>query len=156
MNMVEIGQAYFLHELTPRELHKVQALAQTRRFTAGEAILTVGGEVSRLYVVGSGTVRVVVPVERRVEAEEDLLGRMGPGECFGEFSFADRRPASASVIADPECTVHELPFEDLDTLMASDPELARKLLRAMFRTVVARLRSTDADLVMARYVLRYV
>jgi CRP-like cAMP-binding protein len=77
---------------------------------------------------------------------------LGPREAFGEFSFADRRPASATVVATEPTEVWEIPYADLDQLLASDPAIALKVFRAMLGMVVGRLRRTDADLAFARYI----
>ena len=43
---------------------------------------------------------------------------------------------------------------ELNRLIASDASLCRKLLLAITRTLVARLRSTGRELVLSRYFLR--
>ena len=153
--MVRIEDAYFLKDLSPREVSKLSALARTASFTDGVSIVRVGGEVRAIYVVGRGQVNVVVPADGfSARGDGDALGVMTEGEVFGELSFVDRRPASASVVACGDTLVYQIDFADLDTLMDADPALALKLLRAILATVVARLRSTDAELAMASYVQR--
>lgn len=153
--MVPIEDAYFLRDLSPRELNKVSVLARAASFADGESIIRVGAKVRAIYVVGKGRANVVVPVGGVGTRDEgDALGAMTEGEVFGELSFVDRRPASASVVASGDTTVHQIDFADLDALMEADSVLALKLLRAILKTVVARLRSTDAELAMAAYVQR--
>jgi len=154
--MEALADVYFLRELTSREREKVNEICVTRQVEAGTTILTVNQDVTELYVIGSGHVRVVVPVEEGAGADEDVLVSLGPGECFGEFSFVDRAPTSSAVVADEPTVLFALPHADLDALLESDRDLALKLTRAMLRSVVERLRSTDAELAMAHYVARYV
>lgn len=154
--VVDLSEAYFCRDLTPRELKKLEGIAEEQRLAPGEVIVAVADEINHLFVIRSGEVRVTIPTDASGEPVEEVLARMGPGECFGEFSFADRKPASASIVADQETLVYRVAHADLDRLLESDPALARKVLGAMFRTVVSRLRATAAELVLARYVVRFV
>ena len=85
-----------------------------------------------------------------------MLGHIGPGECFGEFSYADHKSASAWIVAEEPTMVFEIGHHDLDQILDSEPALARKVLKAMLAMVVQRFRSTDAELVLARYVSHYL
>lgn len=158
--MAALGDAYFFRDLAPRELEKVAAIVEQRTFSPGEVIVTGNQPLTNLYVVLDGRVRVAVPVERAQRSEEgtpeEVLVTIGPGEAFGEFSYADHKPASASIVADEKTVVAEIPHQALDALLDTDAPLARKVLRSMLATVVGRLRSTDAELLLARYILRYV
>lgn len=153
-----LAQAYFLKDLNARELERIVAVSSEKRFAAGEVIVPIGSDVTSLYVVGSGRVRVVVPVETSGEgaAGEEVLVSIGPGECFGEFAFADRKPASAGIVAEEPTLAYVIPHVALDEIIEQDLGIARKVLRAMLVMVVERLRSTDAELVLARYIMRYV
>ena len=81
------------------------------------------------------------------QAKGKLLCKPKPSNnCFGEFSFVDRQPASASVLAQQASTIYAIEYTDLDDLFADDPHLAGKLLRSILKMVVSRFRNTDANL----------
>ena len=63
-----------------------------------------------------------------------------PGHYFGELSLIDRRPRSATVVADTEMDLLVLGQREFDSLLTTMPELSRKLLIAL----AARLRDADA------------
>ncbi len=153
---VELREAYFFRELTARELKRFEEVGVERACAAGETIVRVGEDVAHVFVVLEGQVRVIIPTESGGEAVEEVLARMRPGDCFGEFSFIDRKPASATIIADEATVVFRISHADLDPLLESDGALANKVLRAMLGMLVERIRSTAAELVLARYVARFV
>ena len=154
--MADIGEAWFLRDLSPRELDKVKAATGRKRFAAEDAIVQVGEKVGSLYVIDTGAVRVVVPVEGQHGREEQVLADLAAGDCFGEFSFVDRKPASASVYASEATHLFAIPYRELDRLIEQDPYLARTLLKSLLATIVGRFRRTDATLALARYVIQYV
>jgi NTE family protein/lysophospholipid hydrolase len=60
------------------------------------------------------------------------LGRLGPGECLGEFSFLTRKPRTASVRAVESTELLELSATDMDAVVGAHPRL-HKLLHQMYR-----------------------
>ena len=151
---MELKSVAFLSNLNPRELDRVQDVVRDRRFAAGDTVVAVAADLHHLHVVRSGRVRVAADGD--VRSADEVLVTLGPGECFGEFSYADRKPASASIVADEDTVTWEIAYVDLDRLIESDAALGRKLLRGLLEMVVSRLRSTDAELFLTRYILRYV
>ena len=168
--MKTLAETYFFRGLAPRQIEHIKALAEERSFAKGAYIVEVGQELTYLHVIREGRVRVIVPLRTRADAapglppqgdaderdQEERLAEMGPGESIGEFSYADRKPASATVVALEPTRTFALAHQDLDRLLASDAAIARSVLGAMLERVVGQLRRTDADLVLARYVLRVV
>jgi CRP-like cAMP-binding protein len=102
-------------------------------WSAGSPIFEAGDPAEALYIVLSGSVRIVD------ESEQDVA-RLGPGEFFGELSLLQRSSHSkrAEVLEDSELMV--LPQQPFEALLAEDPELAEAVRGAM----ETRLRSVDA------------
>src|SRR5262245_60792387 len=74
----------------------------TRRFhQPGDRVLSEGERREAIFLIRRGVARV----------ERDHLGygvpfaRLEAGEIFGEMSFVDQSPVSASVVADTEMTI---------------------------------------------------
>ena len=53
-----------------------------------------------MYVVETGEVSVL----KSWNDEQYEIGRLGPGDCFGEMALIDLFPRSASVLAVRDCT----------------------------------------------------
>jgi CRP-like cAMP-binding protein len=103
-------------------------------FDDGEPIVRQGQVGNGLYIVLAGGVRVVGGTTE--------LGRLGPGESFGELSVIDQQPRTATVVADGPTTCLALASWDLLALLQRDHRLALNLLRSL----AARLRRADEQL----------
>jgi glutaminase len=144
-------------ELDDTELEKLEAIAEERSYYSGDIILKQGSPADAVYIVSQGAVRVTAIMADEDDAvgrDEEVLVRLGPGEFFGELSFVSGSVPSLSVIADQETRALTLPHKALGELLDSDGALCRKLLFAMMRTMVDRLRETDRELVLSRYFIR--
>ncbi|MCA9551929.1 MAG: cyclic nucleotide-binding domain-containing protein, partial [Myxococcales bacterium] len=91
------------------------------------------------YLVRRGE---VVVEKQDARGRPRILARLGEGSVFGELSFLDGQPASATVRATGAARVARLPRQRLE----ADPALAGLKIRLhahLAREVVARLRATD-------------
>jgi CRP/FNR family transcriptional regulator, cyclic AMP receptor protein len=103
-------------------------------FADGQAIVQQGQVGNGLFIVVSGSVRVV--------AGSRELGRLGPGDFVGELSVIDQQPRAATVVADGPTVCLALASWDLLALVGRDRELSLNLLRGL----AARLRRVDEQL----------
>lgn len=73
-------------------------MARRCTFRCGDVVLEEGsaGDTSSLYCIGSGEATVVKGLGTSSAA---IVAYLQPGQIFGEFSFVDKAPASASVLA---------------------------------------------------------
>ncbi len=102
-------------------------------FPAGRAIARQGEIGTGLFLIATGSVRVV--------QNGAIVAHLGPGEFFGELSVLDGAPRNASVIADEPTTCIALATWDAERVMRERPGVALAILRV----VVARLRVTATD-----------
>ena len=155
--MIQDRDVALFAELDQAELEKVQAIAERRQCSTGDIILKQGMPADAVFVILEGEVRVTAIMAEEDESlgrEEEVLVRLKPGEFFGELSFVDGTRPSLSVIAEEGAQLLALPHGSLRELLESDARLCRKLLFAMMRTLAARLRDTDRELVLSRYFIR--
>lgn len=89
-------------ELTPRAGGRAGPPAE-RHLAAGEVLFEQGDPGDLVFVVESGEIEVV---RRRVDGGDEVLGRFGPGEYFGELAptFGLRRSAGARATTDTVVT----------------------------------------------------
>jgi signal-transduction protein with cAMP-binding, CBS, and nucleotidyltransferase domain len=102
-------------------------------WTAGSTIFEPGEPAEALYIVLSGSVRIVD------ETEHDVA-QLGAGDFFGELSLLLRTTHSKRAEATEDSELMVLPKEPFDALLAEDPHLAQAVRGAM----ETRLRSVDA------------
>jgi CRP/FNR family transcriptional regulator, cyclic AMP receptor protein len=94
-----------------------------RRFSAGDQIALEGEGGLMFFVVDSG--------EAAVEVHGEEVGRLGPGDAFGEIALIDRRPRTATVTALSDLRTFGLPVFVFRPYVEARPQVAWKLLEAM-------------------------
>jgi CRP/FNR family transcriptional regulator, cyclic AMP receptor protein len=115
---------------------------QRRSYTAGEAVTRVGDSVGGFAPFSREGVmmHVVLAGSGEVSRNGDVVGRVGPGQYFGELSLIDEGPRTADVVAGLDgletFAITKWTFNDL---LVDHPEVAVPMLRVM----VARLRRCE-------------
>lgn len=127
-----LRQAGLLGSLTdPDARHVAAALRPIRHeFLNDEYLCRSGDAADRMWIVGSGQVRIVEPFG---DQAGHLTSRQ-PGEILGEIAYLrSERVRSASMIAQGPIEVWEIEFGRIDAL-ESQPTLLLALLKAISRT----------------------
>ena len=110
---------------------------RSRRFEAGDTVMTAGEQDQSLYLVLEGQLEVLAPQGRR---RFRRIASVGAGSVIGELSFFDGGTRSASVRAMTEAVLAELSPAEFDALAIANPVLARRLLFDLGRILAQRLR----------------
>jgi CRP/FNR family transcriptional regulator, cyclic AMP receptor protein len=109
--------------LDDKELENLADEFNERRFSAGDKIALEGEGGLMFFVVDSG--------EASVEVHGEEVGRLGPGDAFGEIALIDRRPRTATVTALSDLRTYGLPVFVFRPYVEARPQVAWKLLEAM-------------------------
>ncbi len=99
-------------------------LLEPRSFEFGDVIIQQGGPPDGLYLMVSGSARVVMAADGGIEA---TLGHVGPGDTFGEAALLDAAPRSATIRASSHVEVLTLDARVFDALRRLHPELGTAL-----------------------------
>jgi CRP/FNR family transcriptional regulator, cyclic AMP receptor protein len=110
--------------------------ARERSYPKNSVILFEDDPGDALYVVATGTVKVVLIGE---DGREVILSVLGPGDFFGEMALIDDEPRSAHVIAMEDSNLYVLRREDFQSCLKLQPGIALALLKELSR----RLRRVD-------------
>jgi CRP-like cAMP-binding protein len=113
--------------ISPESMERLVAVTGEQDFTTGQFIVRQGQVGTGLYVILSGSVKVM--------RGSDELGRLGQGEFFGELSVIDQRPRNASVEAAEPTEVLALASWDLLALLETDPQLALNMIKGLVKRV---------------------
>ena len=116
---------------------------RVRRFRRGETIFHQGDPGDALFVLASGSVKVVLPSDEG--AEPAIVAILGPGEFFGELAILDGAPHSATIVAVEPTDTFVLHRDAFLALIDSDAGLRRALL-ASLATEIRRLTGHVEDL----------
>jgi CRP-like cAMP-binding protein len=108
--------------LSERELKRVARNVREQNFAPGTTVIREG----KMSGVGFF---IVVEGEAEVSAGGAGLGRLHPGDHFGELALIGKRERTATVTAVTPLTCLFMATWDLEELVKSSPETAWKLLR---------------------------
>jgi CRP-like cAMP-binding protein len=110
-------------------MERLAAVAGEQDFGPGQFIVRQGQVGTGLYVILSGSVKVL--------RGADELAHLSAGEFFGELSVIDQQPRNASVQAAEPTQVLALASWDLLGLLEGDSQLSLNMIKSL----VARIRA---------------
>lgn len=102
----------------------------------GEVLFNEGDDGNQLYVVTEGKIKLG---RTSADGRENLLAILGPGQMFGELSFFDPGPRSATCTAVTDVDLKSLGHDALLPVLASHSDVALALLHQL----AGRLRRTN-------------
>ena len=117
-------------------------IASSETFTDGQVIFAEGANGDWMYVVESGEVEI----SKSVDGRRIVVETFYPGDIFGEMSYIDKMPRSATATAKGTTEVGIIDRQIFDTeynKLSAD-------FQQMLRTVVIRLRRTTMKLLQAQ------
>jgi small-conductance mechanosensitive channel/CRP-like cAMP-binding protein len=94
-----------------------------RLFQRGNSVVGQGEPGSSLFILAEGA----LDVERDQDGKMTPLGRLVPGDVFGEMSLLTGQPRTATVRAATDAVVFEVAKDHLDPVLQRRPELAEGL-----------------------------
>ena len=128
----------FFKYLSYKELVRVMAITQTKKFKAGSSIFVEGQEGQSMFVVVHGSVRV--------HTKDHEVAKLSEGQHFGEMALVNRSPRSLSATAQEDCTVLSINRKDFYAIIKREPALSTKLLWSFVQALATRLRDTTKEL----------
>lgn len=129
----------FLPFLAPAEESNLLTAGPVRSFDRGEVVLEQNVVVRAIFLIEEGSVRV----ERQEQGQKVRLAGLGAGEFFGEMSFVDAGPTSASVVAEEPTRLRVIDEATVDRLAKADPSFTGRLFRSIAAILSERLRLTS-------------
>ncbi len=125
--------------LSQKNIKRIAKRFKERSFKAGEAVVEQGKPGVGLFVIVSGSVKIM---KKTAGGDEFEVAVNGPGDFIGEMSVLDDAPRSASVVAIEDTKCLALVSWDFKALMHDKPEIALEILPV----IVQRFRETNEKL----------
>ena len=119
----QLASVPLLAGLNTRVRHRLAETGKRRTYAADEEIVREGSTGTALYIVLSGSARVVRGGE--------TLGEVKAGDFFGELALIEEHPRSASVVAAVETECLLFPAWEFTALLEEHPEIAVPIMRAL-------------------------
>lgn len=118
-------------ELSPEQSTILSELIKPRQLADGEVLVREETRDNHLYVLVSGTLRVV----RNAGGPDEVnLFSLSAGDLVGELSFIDGTKHYASLVALGNTQVFGLEREQLEALLPTHPEIVYRVMRSIIRT----------------------
>ncbi len=121
-----------LRRLSDEERRTVEGQCLFRRIAPGAIVLDRFTSSDAVYFIVSGTARVVHYV---ADHQEITIATISAGDAIGEISAIDGLGRSATVVAEEECAVAELPREQFQALLIRRGDVALELLQRWAGTI---------------------
>jgi CRP-like cAMP-binding protein len=120
--------------LSQRHLDLIARHADEVTLSAGKVLARQGENGMEFLLIVDGAARV--------ERDGKEIARLASGDFFGEMSLIDRKPRTATVIADTPITLLVIHVRSFSHILDTVPGLQKKMLV----TLSERLRQADATL----------
>jgi CRP-like cAMP-binding protein len=125
---------------TVDEYEQVLALLEQEAYAKGDVIIDEGKSQQDLWIVVKGSCEVVKMNKSKVERQ---LATLETGAVFGEMSFFQKAPHSATVRALTAVKVLRLTRERFEQLQTGSPSAANKIAVSVLAVMAQRIRRMD-------------
>jgi CRP/FNR family transcriptional regulator, cyclic AMP receptor protein len=131
-----------LGNLSEEEWARFIEYTETCNYHAGDLIVQQNQIERVVHILTDGEVEVFVTDEQINRRQR--IATIEEGSVFGEQSFIDGQPRSASIVALTDCCVLSLSLEAFQELQSDEPEIACAFLFDTARILSLRLRGRSA------------
>lgn len=125
--------------LSDEQLERFAGFVEIQKVPQWSVVVQQGDPGDAMYFVLEGELRVRI----NILGKETILATLSAGEMFGDVALFDRGPRSADVVANADSVLAKVTSAGFDTLAQEAPDLATPLLRAIGKTLTARIRADN-------------
>lgn len=126
--------------MTLEQLRVLSTHLEAQHFLRGEVIFHQGDFSQDLYIVASGSIRIVIDYGM---ATERTINTLGVGAFFGEMAIFEGEPRSATALAEDEAELLVLGPDKFKQTIYQKPDMAFEI----FRELSERLRRREEEMV---------
>lgn len=113
------------------------------RYNRGDCVFLKGDPGEALYIILTGEVEILL--ENR-EGLEEVLAILGPGDVFGEGSFATKSRRSAKAVAVRDTYLYAITTDHMQKLLEKSAKITAKMLLELLKITCQRLSITNIRL----------
>ena len=123
-----------------QDLESFAQVIEIRIYEEGELIFNENKGGSSLYIIYSGKVEI----NRIIQGEKkQTLTILKPPEFFGSLSFMDRKPHSATAVAEEAAKIFILKRDDFNSLMEKHPSACYTIVHRIAQSIASLVREMD-------------
>lgn len=116
-------------------------------FKEGQIIITEGDIGDKLYILHSGTIRIIKSTTVYQEKYTVNIMSAEANVFFGEIALIDSETRSATVLAEKDCVVYSIHRKNFIDMCENDPLLGYKVLLKIAKNISTSLRKMNKDVV---------
>ena len=131
----------FFYDFTDSEIATISKIVKKKDFKTGDTVFKESENGESMYVIKKGEVKAC---KTAPDGELFTLTIMKDGDIFGEMSFLDGRPRSASIVAISDLETYVLEKSDFETLVEANPRMTYKLMRNIVFTIHSIVRGMNS------------
>lgn len=139
-----LKKVFLFQDISTEGLKAIDKLLETRRYRLGQVIYSEGERGGCLYLIMTGKVRVYRVGKDMSEVE---LAHLKERDIFGEMSFLDKSPHTASIAAVEDTEVLALDKARFEELAEYSPKLAYLITRNLLLVIESIIRRMNAEYV---------
>lgn len=136
-----IREVPFFHDLSDNEVDTIAKVIKKQDFKLGDTIFKESEDGQSLYILRKGEVKAC---KTAPDGELFTLTIMKDGDIFGEMSFLDGRPRSATVVAVSDIETYVIEKKDFETLVDGNPRIIYKMLKNIVFTIHSIVRGMNS------------
>jgi CRP/FNR family transcriptional regulator, cyclic AMP receptor protein len=141
-----LRNVYLFNEFTDAELERIEQISQPQTCNGSVELFREGQAADSLLIIKHGSVQIAQSGDNNTI----IMATLGSGAHFGEMSFLDGEPRSATARTLEDSELVLVPYAKLRAELDAQPAVAAKFYRALALYLGGRLRATSTDLNFAR------
>lgn len=136
---------HIFKNLDYNEILEILKISEIKKYSANQTIFNEGDDSERsLFVVIEGRVEII---SESIKTREQIsIFSAGKGLTFGEMSFLDNQPRSATIKTIEDTEAFLIKRKYFDILLEQKPTVAAKFILGLSDILSRRLRATDQRL----------
>jgi CRP-like cAMP-binding protein len=137
-----IGEYKGFKAFDANDIAALNAVFTEEKFNKDDMIFQEEAPGDRMYVIKSGSVKIV----KKVKDKENTLAVLNPGEFFGEMALLDGMPRSAGAKAGDATVVVSISRSNFGSLREKSAVTALRLMDILINVLSTRLRQANKNL----------
>jgi hypothetical protein len=125
--VMALKKTALFHATAAEKLMSVSEISHVTSFKAGTLISREGEVSDHLYIVRSGSLKII----KSKNNVKTILSVLHAGDIYGEIGLFNQSPRSASAVAQEDCELWVIQRSALKKILLEMPEIAYNLLEAL-------------------------
>lgn len=138
-----LKKGFLFQNFTPDELEGLSRMVREQFVKAGCFVFKEQSQATSMFIIQSGSIEIL---KEGPSGAQLVVTQFSEGAHFGEMAFVDRSARAAGAMAKEDTRLLEVRYDDLESIVATQPAVGLKLYHSIAKTLCQRIRQTTSDL----------